>query len=214
MPELERLRQKHLPLQPADHAQANSLGAKAAGLQLEVLARFPSACGRAAGAERCVLSVLGGDGAAATTVTLAPELGLVLVNATSQGNGAVRAGPLPPPDARGGWSVHAIVDHSILEVPPPPPPRRRRHVPLRQCDTRCTRLLARTRTDLLLFRCNGGKTQRARGGLLPAVLSTRARVGAAAWDSFSPFLLCSLLHDREGILPFLPLTRARSCVCR
>lgn len=43
------------------------------------------------------------------------DKGLVTVDATSQGNSAVRGGPLPAagPD---GWSVHVYVDHSIIEV--------------------------------------------------------------------------------------------------
>ena len=89
-----------------------------AGLQAEVLAIFPRRCGDAGAA--CALRVLG-DAASgnATTLTLAPHLGLVTVDATAQGNQAVRAGPLPPPDdaaAAGGWAVHMIIDHCLLEV--------------------------------------------------------------------------------------------------
>ena len=48
---------------------------------------------------------------------LAPHLGLVAVNVTSQGNDAVRAGPLPPQDpTTGGWTVHAIIDHCLIEL--------------------------------------------------------------------------------------------------
>lgn len=50
-----------------------------------------------------------------TRIILSPKTGLVMVNATLQGNDQVRAGPLPLLDG-GRWTVHAIVDHSILEV--------------------------------------------------------------------------------------------------
>ena len=43
--------------------------------------------------------------------------GLVLVDATSQNNTAVRGGPLPSAHAdTGGWTIHLIADHSIVEV--------------------------------------------------------------------------------------------------
>jgi len=63
-----------------------------------------------------------GDGANVTTIMLLPWLGLVAINGTLQGNTAVRAGPLPPActlatcGVDGGWRVHAIIDHSILEL--------------------------------------------------------------------------------------------------
>jgi hypothetical protein len=42
---------------------------------------------------------------------------LVTVDATSQGNTAVRAGPLPAPNSKtGGWDMHVYCDHSIIEV--------------------------------------------------------------------------------------------------
>ena len=83
--------------------------------QAEVRAFFPAAtCGNAGAA--CGVSVLGGNDTA-TRVWLSPDTGLVMVDATSQGNTAVRAGPLPPADTgTRGWTVHAIVDHSIIEV--------------------------------------------------------------------------------------------------
>lgn len=85
-----------------------------ADLQAEVLARFPASCGESGA--RCALSLLD-DGAAATVVTLDPDAGLVSVDATAQGNTAVRAGPLPAAAADGGgWSVHAYVDHSLVEL--------------------------------------------------------------------------------------------------
>ena len=59
-------------------------------------------------------------------ITLDATRGLVIVNATTQGNGDVRAGPLPDVSTGGGTSgglvgsgartVHAYVDHAILEV--------------------------------------------------------------------------------------------------
>jgi hypothetical protein len=102
VPELQSLRRNH------------TTGPTNAGLQAEVRATFGRNCGGAAAG--CGLTLLG-DGENATSVVLRPDLGLVLVDATSQGNTAVRAGPLPPFElACGGWTVHAIVDHSIVEV--------------------------------------------------------------------------------------------------
>eukprot|EP00908_Phaeocystis_cordata_P023685 Transcript_6142.p1 GENE.Transcript_6142~~Transcript_6142.p1 ORF type:complete len:423 (+),score=128.11 Transcript_6142:359-1627(+) len=115
VPELQALRQAHV----ARHGGASARDALVeAGLQAEVLAIFPRRCGDAGAA--CALRVLG-DAASgnATTLTLVPHLGLVTVDATAQGNQAVRAGPLPPPDdaaAAGGWAVHMIIDHCLLEV--------------------------------------------------------------------------------------------------
>jgi hypothetical protein len=52
----------------------------------------------------------------ATNITLWPSLKLVTVDATGQGNTAVRAGPLPSPNAAGGWDIHVYADHSIIEI--------------------------------------------------------------------------------------------------
>lgn len=85
-----------------------------AGLAAEVLAFLPGSCGDTAAT--CGVSVLG-DGTNSTSITLRPDLGLVLVDAMPQGNTVIRGGPLPPADATsGGWSIHAILDHSIIEV--------------------------------------------------------------------------------------------------
>ena len=87
---------------------------KQAGLQAEVIAHLPPGC--AAPNAGCGVSVLG-ESRGATTVTIASELGLVLVDATTQGNTAVRGGPLPPMRAgTSGWTIHLIADHSIVEV--------------------------------------------------------------------------------------------------
>lgn len=84
-----------------------------AGLQAEVLATLPSSC--SAAAAMCGVSILG-DGVNATTVTLAPDLGLVMVDGTAQGNPYVRAGPLPPPTPSGEFAIHLYADHSIIEL--------------------------------------------------------------------------------------------------
>ena len=88
-----------------------------AGFRAEVLAVFKSeACSTGVrAAPSCSVTVLG-DGVNGTVITLRPDLGLVTVDATSQGNTAVRAGPLPAANPNGQWSIHAIVDHSIIEV--------------------------------------------------------------------------------------------------
>ena len=105
VPELQILRNKHITA--ADGV------AVAAGLQAEIVATFGAGC---AGSDHpCSLSLLG-DGKSATVITLDIRAGLVTVDATGQGNSAVRGGPLPLPNARGGWTVHAIADHAIVEV--------------------------------------------------------------------------------------------------
>ena len=93
----------------------------AAGLQAEVFASFPASC--SASSARCGVSILG-DGFVQTSIVLSSDLGLVVVDATRQGNSALRAGPLPAAatDEKGlsgstpAWQVHIYVDHSIIEV--------------------------------------------------------------------------------------------------
>jgi hypothetical protein len=107
VPELQTLREKHQST--SDASPEMDVG----GLQAEVYAVFPETCGATAD---CSLSLLS-DGKAATTITLNSDIGLVTVDATSQGNTAVRAGPMPPPkEDGGGYAIHAIVDRSILEI--------------------------------------------------------------------------------------------------
>ena len=85
------------------------------GLQAEVIASLPGkAC--AAAHAGCGVALLE-DELGATIVTLDASRGLVLVDAKSQSNTAVRAGPLPPMrEGPVGWTIHAIVDHSLVEV--------------------------------------------------------------------------------------------------
>ena len=68
-------------------------------LQAEVLATFAAGKGGS-------LSVLG-DAQGATVITIDTARQLVVVNATTQGNTQVRAGPLPAADAAGAHNVHA-----------------------------------------------------------------------------------------------------------
>jgi hypothetical protein len=107
-PELQALRRTHMRLEKGGFANV--------GLQVEVLAQLPAACGQVGSRAACGVSLLGDGGAERVLVTLLPDVGLVSVDATSMGNTAVRAGPLPAPNAAGGWTVHAIVDHSIVEL--------------------------------------------------------------------------------------------------
>jgi hypothetical protein len=45
------------------------------------------------------------------------EKGLVTVDGIANGDANVRAGPLPPADpTTGGWTVHAYLDHAIVEL--------------------------------------------------------------------------------------------------
>ena len=110
IPELEILRVRH-----AFHGLA-STAVISAGLQAEVIANFPPSCG-AKGAQ-CGVSVFGEiGGGPATTITLSADRHLIVVDATPQGNSATRAGPLPPPSTDGsGWTMHAYIDHSIVEI--------------------------------------------------------------------------------------------------
>ena len=57
-----------------------------------------------------------GTAGKAAEIVLDVTKGLVTVDATALRNPDVRAGPLPAADANGGWTVSAIVDHSILEI--------------------------------------------------------------------------------------------------
>ena len=111
VPELQRLR-------TSKHVLATDEGAwfpRRVGLAAEVIATLPAKdC--AAAHSGCGVAVLA-DGRTATKITLATELGLLLVDATSQNNTAVRGGPLPPPDGQtGAWTIHVYADHSIVEV--------------------------------------------------------------------------------------------------
>eukprot|EP00658_Telonema_sp_P-2_P025722 TRINITY_DN20361_c0_g1_i1.p1 TRINITY_DN20361_c0_g1~~TRINITY_DN20361_c0_g1_i1.p1 ORF type:complete len:447 (-),score=91.10 TRINITY_DN20361_c0_g1_i1:287-1627(-) len=103
VPELEMLRALHT-------TRTDTTQAVAGGLRAEVVARIGSGGGS--------VTVLG-DGTSQTKVeiSLLPSKGLVTVNATSLGNTAVRAGPLPQlQDNVSEWSVHAMIDHSIIEI--------------------------------------------------------------------------------------------------
>merc|ERR1712070_644766 len=86
-----------------------------ATLQAEVYASFGP---RTSSSQDFGLTVLG-DGKGQgnhVAITLSPRTGLVSVDGTAQGNTDIRAGPLPPASSSGGWNVHAIIDHCILEV--------------------------------------------------------------------------------------------------
>merc|ERR1712039_87280 len=61
------------------------------------------------------VEVLKGADGAGTRIGVDPIRGLVTVNGTTQGNNDVRAGPLMPGNAT-HVTIHAIVDHSIIEV--------------------------------------------------------------------------------------------------
>merc|ERR1711998_309267 len=85
------------------------------GLQAEVYASFGP---RTSSSQDFGLTVLGdGKGQGGhTVISLSPRTGLVIVDGTAQGNADIRAGPLPPASSSGGWNVHAIIDHCILEL--------------------------------------------------------------------------------------------------
>jgi len=116
VPELQKLRVSP-PLRTS-----SGLTPSNGGLQAEVYATLPDECATTTTtADACGVSVLG-DGAKATSISLMPWLGLVAVDATMQGNPTVRGGPLPPActlgtcGVTGGWRIHVMVDHSMIEV--------------------------------------------------------------------------------------------------
>merc|ERR1712194_74272 len=61
------------------------------------------------------VEVLMGANGESTRIGVDPIRGLVTVNGTTQGNADVRAGPLMPSNAT-EVTVHAFIDHSIIEV--------------------------------------------------------------------------------------------------
>merc|ERR1712137_682074 len=86
-----------------------------AGLQAELFVSFGPRSGSASDFGVTVL----GDGSGKgnhTRITLSPRTGLVTVDGTAQGNRDIRAGPLPRALSTGGWQLHAIVDHCMLEL--------------------------------------------------------------------------------------------------
>ena len=95
------------------HTGFPNAGPVEAGLQAEVLATFSAAHCASSAASPCGLSVLANAAGAAVNITLTRKH--VLVDATSLGNTAVRAGPLPKP-VDGLLRVHVIVDHAIIEL--------------------------------------------------------------------------------------------------
>merc|ERR1712070_321071 len=109
------LRQQFVPELQMLRSQKVTGSSVNASLQAEVYASFGQ---RSSSAVDFGLTVLG-DGKGQgnhTVITLSPRTGLVTVDGTAQSNSDIRAGPLPPQLPSGGWSVHAIIDHSILEV--------------------------------------------------------------------------------------------------
>lgn len=113
-PELQMLRREHTSMRTDNDSSALTIRSTQ---QSEALATFPPNCAAAGGG--CGLRVFGLPGTTiteGTTIKLNVDKGLVVVDATSQGNADVRAGPLPPVNAAGGWQVHVYVDHCIVEL--------------------------------------------------------------------------------------------------
>jgi hypothetical protein len=82
-----------------------------ATIQCEVVARATSVPGAASG----VSVLVSQDGKSSTKILVDFGRQLVMVDATEQGNDAIRAGPLLG-DASKGVTIHAYVDHSIIAV--------------------------------------------------------------------------------------------------
>lgn len=112
VPELKVLRKNH------SHTSTSEMPLHA-GLQAEVLVSFTTAVADISTLGDFGFSVLGEpDSHARTKITLSPSTGLVTVDAATQGNPQIRGGPLPEPviEKSQTWTVHAIIDHSIIEL--------------------------------------------------------------------------------------------------
>ena len=104
VPELQMLRRRHV----------SGAAIAVAGLQAEVLARFPPSCaaqGHSGGACGLQLDNYG-------ELMLDTPRGLVTLDLTAGNNSAIRAGPMPPllTPGQGGFTVHLYIDHQILEL--------------------------------------------------------------------------------------------------
>ena len=134
--ELQTLRATSAPAEAVVAAGASVSNNLPMGVDaIEVVASFPPECGTSGttstrsgagesgqtAAAPCGFEVLASKGVRGVgeslSVTLDFATGLVLLNGTTMKNDAVRAGPIPAASASTkGWTVHAIVDHSIVEV--------------------------------------------------------------------------------------------------
>ena len=56
------------------------------------------------------------DGTEGTTFMFDLDKGLLVGDATTQGNAHVRAGPIVTPQGQKTHTLHAIVDHSMIEI--------------------------------------------------------------------------------------------------
>ena len=118
VPELQMLRTSTEPI--ANIEGGNNLVSKNVPMgidAIEVVSTFPRACV----AGHCGIEVLAsrntfGSGEA-LRISFNSKLGLIIVNGTTMRNSFVRAAPLPLPLSSSiAFELHAIVDHSIVEL--------------------------------------------------------------------------------------------------
>ena len=118
VPELQMLRTSTEPI--AKIEGGNSIVSKNVPMgihAIEVVSTFPRACV----AGHCGIEVLAsrntfGSGEA-LRISFNSKLGLIIVNGTTMRNSFVRAAPLPSPlSSSVAFELHAIVDHSIVEL--------------------------------------------------------------------------------------------------
>ena len=95
---------------------------------IELIVSFPAECAHAPQGPNdpmCGFEVLGDGhewsvGRPSLSFTLDTARNLLILNGTTLGNPDVRAGPIPPSadpsESDFAWTVHMIVDHSIVEV--------------------------------------------------------------------------------------------------
>ena len=118
VPELQMLRTSAEPI--AKIEGGNSIVSKNVPMgidAIEVVSTFPTACITG----HCGIEVLAsrntfGSGEA-LRISFNSKLGLIIVNGTTMRNSFVRAAPLPLPLSSSiAFELHAIVDHSIVEL--------------------------------------------------------------------------------------------------
>ena len=121
--ELQTLRKTSKPELLVCCGHAGSTSVVSMGITpAELIVRFPEECSLAPPGPNdamCGFEVLG-NGGSSLVFTMDTTRNLLMLNGTTLGNPDVRAGPIPPaadPSASDfAWTVHMIVDHSIVEI--------------------------------------------------------------------------------------------------
>lgn len=125
-PELKMLRKTPKPELLVCCGHAGSTEDVSTGITAtELIVSFPAECAHAPPGPNdpmCGFEVLGNGhdwsaGRPSLKFTMDTTRNLLTLNGTTLGNPDVRAGPIPPPSSSNfAWTVHVIVDHSIVEI--------------------------------------------------------------------------------------------------